>query len=109
MVRFGRSRCCEEEVSEGRGREEVDTYLVCVYASIAPPEPRTNAGKMSGQYLLGLSANARRIVAMSIIASAARMSHFELMTREREPVKDIENARTPIGIMCSALEMADHP
>lgn len=76
---------------------------------MAPAEPRTNAGNTKDQYLPGLSANARRIVATIKMLSAKRIIHLELMTRDSDPVKLIANASTPIGIMCSAVEMADHP
>ena len=81
--------------------------MVCVYVNIAPALPSTNPGKTNPQYLPGASAHANNTVAPTNNVSAPRMIHFELTTRDNAPVKLIANARTPMGIMCSAVEMAD--
>ena len=67
--------------------------------SIAPEDPSTHAGKMYDQYLLGLSANAKSVVATMQRHSPNRIIHFGLMTRESDPVKLIANANAPFGIL----------
>lgn len=75
-----------------------------VNVNIVPAEPRTNAGKTNDQYLCGVSANTRRIVAMMMRTWPARMIHFELKILDSGPVKLTAKARTPIGMLDSQLE-----
>lgn len=43
--------------------------------------------------------NVSNIVATTMLDKPNNIMNFELITREREPVKDIAKAKTPMGIL----------
>lgn len=80
----------EVQISEAKMLER--TYFAWVYVSCIPAEPITKAGKTRLQYVSGVLANGRRMVATIDMHRPRTMNHFGNITRESGPVKVMASA-----------------